>query len=166
MNNYERIVMRSDRVPSSDSYQSYTNSQPTPEVIVSHTLMANGLFYLTEISDEGVTTAGSASLVTPGFNVSGTDTPVPNSTDPESFGQVDALLNSFSCQSLVPIECYNTVAPDTITIKPATLCQYYPGTNEKFFIDGSCYSLVHPQYLGNTHDDLYLGLLCILVFVQ
>ena len=155
MSDYERIVMRSDRVPSSDAYQSYTN--PDGEVIVSHTLMANALFYLTEVSDEGVTTAGSASLITPGFNVTGTDTPVPNSDDPESFGQVDKLLESFTCQSLVPIECYSTVAPDTITIKPATQCQYYPGTNERFFIEGSCYSLVHKNYLGsNLKKDLKL----------
>ena len=157
MSNYERIVMRSDRVPASDTYQSYTNSQTTPEVIVSHTLMANGLFYLTEVSDEGITTAGSASLGTPGFNVTGTDTPVPNSTDPESFGQVDSLLASFSCQSLVPIECYGTSFPDSIYIKPATQCQYYNGTNEKFFIEGSCYSLVHKNYLGsNLTKDLRL----------
>jgi hypothetical protein len=82
MNNYERIVMRSDRVPASDSYESYANPTitATTVVTVSHTLMANGLFYLTEISDEGVTTAASTSLVTPGFNVTGTDTPVPGST--------------------------------------------------------------------------------------
>lgn len=157
MLNSERIVMRSDRVPASDVYQSYTNSQDPAEVIVSHTLMANALFYLTEVSDEGITTAGAASLVSPGFAVTGTDTPVPNSTDPESFGQVDKLLASFECKSLVPIECYTTTFPDSITIAPATQCQYYPGTNERFFIEGSCYSLVHPKYLGsNLKKDLQL----------
>jgi hypothetical protein len=153
MLNSERIVMRSDRIPSSDVYQSYTSPEPpngTGEVIVSHTLMANALFYLTEVSDEGITTGGSPELSVPGFSVTGTDTPVPNSTDPESFGQVDRLLESFSCSSLVPIGCYQTVEPDTINILPATQCQYYSGTNERFFIEGSCYSLVHPKYLGSN----------------
>jgi hypothetical protein len=155
MINSERIVMRSDRVPSSDAYQSYTN--PSGEVIVSHTLMANALFYITQVSDEGVTTGSQTSLSTPGFNVTGTDTPVPNSEDPESFGQVDKLLASFSCQSLVPIGCYQTIYPDSITIAPAAQCQYYSGTNERFFIEGSCYSLVHPAYLGsNLKKDLQL----------
>ena len=160
MQNNERIVMRTDRMPSSDLYQECIAPTPpggTGGSYIQYTMMANGKFFITEVTDEGVLSGPGPGSSTPGFTVGSVDTPIPNSEDPESFGQVDKLLKSFECKSLVPIGCYRTIYPDSITVAPESTCQYYPGTNEKFFIGGSCYSLVHPQYLGsNLTKDLEL----------
>jgi hypothetical protein len=155
MQNNERIVLRTDRMPSSDLVQKFTQPDGTP--LVEYTMMANGQFFITEVSDEGVLSGVGPGSSTPGFTVGSVDTPIPNSEDPESFGQVDKLLSSFSCGSLVPINCYQTIYPDSLTVANPSTCQYYTGTNERYFIEGSCYSLVHPPYLGsNLTKDLQL----------
>ena len=140
MTNSQKIVMRTDRMPTSEFVQTFGNN--------SYQGMNNGQFLILEISENGNSVSPDPGLNTPSFSTA--------SPEEEVTGQTATLLNSFSCESLVPIQCYQN-SNDTITILPEPICQYYPGTNERFFIQGSCYSLVHPPYLGNNlRKDLQL----------
>lgn len=134
MTNSQKIVMRTDRMPTSEFVQTFGNNN--------YQGMNNGQFLILELSDNGGSVTPDPGLNSPSFNTSSPE-------EPET-GQTATLINSFSCESLVPIQCYNNGLNDSIQILPEQLCQYYTGTNERFFIQGSCYSLVHPPYLGNN----------------
>jgi hypothetical protein len=141
MSNSQKIVMRSDRMPTSEFFQTFSNN--------SYNGMNNGQFLIIEISDNGEILTPEPGLNTPSFSTASPE-------EPET-GQTAVLLNTFSCESLVPIECYSNGPNDSIQLLPEQLCQYYPGTSERFFVQGSCYSLVHPPYLGqNLKKDLQL----------
>ena len=141
MSNNERIVMRSDRLPTSDIYQRFQMNTMGG--------MANGHFKLYEVPIEGIVTSGESQPPQLTFQISEPETPEVGET-PNS---ISAILASFSCQSLVPINCYSpTQNGESITVAPASTCTYVSyeddGTNynTQFFIEGSCYSLVRPPY--------------------
>jgi hypothetical protein len=134
MNDSERIVMRSDRMPTSDKFQIFGGN--------SMTMMANGKFYISEVSDEGVVLAGTNP--SPTFVVNEPEIIIYNPAEPEIPSKIAALLDTFACNSLVPIECYQSDPPDSVYVKQPSACQYYAG--EPYFIEGSCYSLVRPPY--------------------
>jgi hypothetical protein len=139
MVNSQKIVMRTDRMPTSELFQTFGNNN--------YQGMNNGQFLILEIGDDGSINSPDPGLNTPSFSTASPE-------DPET-GQTATLINSFSCESLVPIECYSN-SNDTVQILPDTQCQYYPGTSERFFVEGSCYSLVHPPYITNLKKDLQL----------
>jgi hypothetical protein len=143
MSNSERIVMRSDRMPTSDRFQVFGNN--------SMTMMANGQFYIAEVSDDGVVSAGSNP--SPTFLVNEPEIIAYNPAEPEIPNKIAALLDTFTCNSLVPIECYQSDPPDSIYVQQPSACQYYQG--ERYFIEGSCYSLVRPPYneTNNVKND-------------
>jgi hypothetical protein len=76
--------------------------------------------------------------------------------EPEIPGKIAALLDTFTCNSLVPIQCYVTDPPDSIRVDSPSVCQYYQGS--RYFVEGSCYSLVRPPFneTSNVRNDLGL----------
>ena len=146
MSDSNRIVMRTDRMPTSDLFQCFnTNNNTIPQGM---NMMANGQFTVYQLSDEGVVAGVNPASSTQSFPGDDPDIRITGSTDPESFGSVDRVLESFTCEHLVPIGCYRNVG-DTLDISPSATCQFYTsGGYAQYFIGGSCYSLVHANYLG------------------
>ena len=148
MSNNERIVMRSDRLPTSDIYQRFQANTMGG--------MANGHFKLYEVPIEGIVSSGETQPPQLTFQISEPETPESGET-PNSIAQI---LASFSCQSLVPVNCYASANNgESITVAPTSTCTYvsYPdgdgnNPNTQFFIEGSCYSLVRPPY--NQKDNV------------
>lgn len=148
-----RIVFRSDRLPISDAFQQFGENTMG--------LMTNGRFQIYEITDQGIVNVGVTVPTIP-FVINGPEKPESGET-PNSIG---ALLNTFSCNSLVPIECYESKPPEGVQIKPTGTCTYTTFTRKgdgrsfttQFFIQGSCYSLVRPPYnqRQNVKNDLEL----------
>ena len=142
MSNNERIVMRSDRLPTSDLYQRYQENTMGG--------MANGHFKLYEIPIEGIVTSGESQPQQLTFQISEPETPEPGETP----NVISDILATFSCQSLVPVNCYTpTSNGESIQVAPTSTCTYQSFTdrdgtafNTQFFIEGSCYSLVRPPY--------------------
>jgi len=153
MTNNERIVMRSDRLPTSDSYQQFSTNTMG--------LMANGQFAIYEIEDQGIVNIGFTASTT-SFVINEIEPIIPGEDAPNSIAEI---LNSFSCGSLVPIECYTPDPPDGLQIGPSPQCletTYERNNGDSFttqyFIQGSCYSLVRPPYnqRDNVRNDLDL----------
>lgn len=142
MSNSERIVMRSDRLPTSDVYQNFqVNSMGG---------MANGNFAIYEVPIDGVVTSGQTQPPQPTFQIQEPE-PIEEGDTPNKIAE---LLATFSCGSLVPIECYQpTPNGESVQITPSATCLFtsYERNGEtyrtQFFIEGSCYSLVRPPYL-------------------
>jgi hypothetical protein len=138
MSNNERIVMRSDRMPTSDQWQ-----QIGPNALAG---IQNSKFQVYEVPDEGVvSTGGTFPQQTFVINDVEPVEDVPN--------KISQILETFSCGSLVPVNCYANDFPDSITVAPTGVCTYQTfisndgnAFNEKFFIEGSCYSLVRPPF--------------------
>jgi hypothetical protein len=143
MSNSERIVMRTDRMPTSDKFQVFGSN--------SMTMMANGKFYIADVPDEGIVSAGVSPV--PTFVINEPEIIPYNPSEPEVPGKIAALLDTFTCNSLVPIQCYAPDPPDSVYVASANSCQFYQG--ERYFIEGSCYSLVRPPYneTNNVKND-------------
>jgi len=141
MSNAERIVLRTDRYPTSDVFQQFGANTMAG--------MTNGNFQIYEVPIEGVVTTGITQPPIQTFVVNDPETPeegeVPN--------VIGKLLETFSCGSLVPIECYAPNPPDGVQLAPSGTCMFtnyeFLGENyrSQYFIEGSCYSLVRPPYL-------------------
>jgi hypothetical protein len=151
----ERIVMRTDRMPTSDKFQIFNPPGYPP---MSMTMMANGQFYISEVSDDGIVTANVT--VSPTFVVNEPEIIPYDPTEPEIPNKIAALLDSFTCNSLVPIECYSPGPNDTVNIAPSGQCQFYSseGFTTQFFVAGSCYSLVRQPFnqKNNVNNDIEL----------
>jgi hypothetical protein len=149
MSNAERIVMRSDRMPTSDVYQGIGPN--------SFGGMANGNFKIYEVPIEGIVTSGSSQPPQLTFQVSEPDEPPAPDELPNQIAQ---LLDSFTCNSLVPLNCYSPTANgESVQIAPTGTCTYVSFTdrddntfNNQFFVEGSCYSLVRPPF--NQSDNV------------
>jgi len=150
MSDSERIVMRTDRMPTSDRVQVFQGNSGSNSM----TMMANGQFYISEVSDDGVVTANIT--VSPTFVVNEPEIIPYNPAEPEIPNKIAALLDSFTCNSLVPIECYSSGPNDTVNIAPESQCQFYQ--SQRFFVAGSCYSLVREPYneKNNVKNDIEL----------
>ena len=139
MTDSERIVMRSDRIPTSDSWQ-----QIGPNAM---SLMQNSKFQVYEVPDEGIVTTGG-SIPQQTFTVNEPEPP-----DEDTPNKISQILETFSCNSLVPVNCYVNDAPDSLTVAPTSTCTYasFPSDgggniSRQFFIQGSCYSLVREPF--------------------
>jgi hypothetical protein len=143
MTDSERIVMRSDRLPTSDQWQQIGSNAMAG--------MQNSKFQLYVVPDEGVvSTGGTIPQQTLVINESEPVEDVPN--------KISEILESFSCGSLVPVNCYVNDPPDSISVAPTGTCTFktfadsYGTFNTQFFIQGSCYSLVREPF--NQKDNV------------
>jgi len=152
MNDSQRIVFRSDRLPTSDGLQTFGQN--------SMGLMTNGRFQIYELPEGGIVNAG---LETPAFPFVVNEPEIPESGETQN--SIANLLNTFSCGSLVPIQCYKgDTKLDKVTVEPSGTCQFVTFSRDgrdnrtQYFIQGSCYSLVRPPFLQkqNVRNDLDL----------
>jgi len=150
MSDSNRIVMRTDRMPTSDQLQTFGPN--------SMTMMTNGQFYVTEVSDSGVVSANVSA--SPSFLVNEPEIIIYNPNEPEQPNKIAALLETFTCNSLVPIECYTSDPPDSVIVRPSGECQFYTSEDftTQFFVGGSCYSLVRQPFneRNNVKNDIEL----------
>lgn len=132
-NTNNNIVMRTDRLPSSTNVE---RSSPKYDVSYNYyneyLLHQNANFVAFQISDDGqVNALGSAT--SGGFSF--------EALENDKNNQLDEALTSFTCGSLVPLECYNyNNSTSSIDVGPLPGCQQYNGKD--IFIEGSCYRLV------------------------
>jgi hypothetical protein len=148
MTNAERIVMRSDRLPTSDIYQGVGPN--------SYGGMSNGNFKIYEVPIEGIVTSGETQPAQLSFQVNEPEQPEVGETP----NVISDILSSFSCQSLVPLNCYQpTSNGESVQIAPISNCTYVSVTdrdgdtfNTQFFVQGSCYELVRRPY--NQKDNV------------
>jgi hypothetical protein len=156
--NGRQIVMRSDRLPASSSEDRGTDK-------VSYTMMANNNFSFFIISDDGTVT----SLVG-GESVEG----VGNSADSAAANAADEcgdnILNTFTCEGLIPLDCYHYEAPKVTFWKkedpiPATGSRDGKGcygngltgsgtfgAQPESIMEGGCYRLVTKAFSTLTLD--------------
>jgi len=108
--NGENIVMRAERLPTSTSLEDSGNN--------SFALQNNSAFTVYEINDNGIIQPTSSLGTTGGIGVD------PNDTFSNEDEAGSPILQSFSCENLVPLGCYDTVSGDLV-IKPPTDDCYY-----------------------------------------
>jgi hypothetical protein len=122
----DRVVMRSDRLPTS------TNTLDNLEN--SYAWQANVNFGTWIISDDGSFVAGTGSPVgSPSFNN------ISQLLEEQSL----QVLESFDCQSLVPLGCYYVPQGATeIAIRPEGDNCYKNGTNNELILRDGCYILI------------------------
>jgi hypothetical protein len=125
-----RIIMRSDRLPTSTSYiQDLENVFP---------LFSNPRFTVYTVSDDenGNTSFGTSSA-----------TPTGSPTFGDTFDGLDdqpdglAILDTFNCNGMVPLGCYQTQNNEIIVKDPSDPC-YDNNANGIPIMDKGCYVLV------------------------
>jgi hypothetical protein len=141
--NPEKIVMRSDRLPTSTIPQDNLNN--------SFFLHSNTDFEIITFTDDGVaqqqntSQSGSQSL-----NIGGEDfSPEENLDEP---GVLNNVINSFSCGEMAPLGCYKSSSDDSeiIILPKSDDCWKFGGGKRK--MDGGCYILITQPILSLFRD--------------
>lgn len=142
-NNPEKIIMRSDRLPTSTITQNNLNN--------SFVLHSNTDFELITFTDEGIAqqqnTTQSGSQI---LNIGNEDfSPSENDDEPEVLNNV---INSFSCDQMAPLGCYKSSEDGTeITILPTSNdCWGFGGGKRK--MKNGCYILITQPILSLIRD--------------
>jgi len=139
-----RIVMRSDRLPISTSYiQDLQNVFP---------LFSNPLFTVYTINEDDDGSGGTGGLF-------GSSTSSPLNTP--NFGDIAQnaednpegvpILNTFSCESLVPLGCYTPDGNEITVLERPNVC-YENGVNNALIIDNGCYVLITAPFASIIKD--------------
>ena len=125
-NNNENIIMRSERLPRSDSFN------------YDYVFAQNKTFATYLVSDEGVSTQVVGNVSTAGDFSTGGDADLL-----ESYGSgTTSVMATFSCQNIVPLGAYQQQNGQQLTLKPETDSVYYVGGDKDYKrIDGGCYVL-------------------------
>lgn len=153
-----QIVMRSDRLPSSSAPERGDGN-------ISYTLMANNNFSFFIIGDDGTIT----SLVG-GDSVEGVGSSVDSAATNAEASCGGNILNTFSCEGLIPLDCYHYDAPHVtfypkVTPIPPTgnrngngcygnglTGQGVFGAQPESIMEGGCYNLVTKPFKTLTLD--------------
>jgi hypothetical protein len=127
MSTSSKIIMRSDRLPRSSSFDNrFVFSQ-------------NKAFSVFAISDNGASTEIAGDVT------SNSDYSTNSSVDFEqSYGTgTTSVMSSFSCPTIVPLGAYTQSAGGGMTVKPKTDSVYYTGGDTDYpIITNGCYTLV------------------------
>jgi len=127
MSTSSKIIMRSDRLPRSSSFDNrFVFSQ-------------NKAFSVFAISDNGASTEIAGDVT------SNSDYSTNSSVDFEqSYGTgTTSVMSSFSCPTIVPLGAYTQSAGGGMTVKPKTDSVYYTGGDTEYpIITNGCYTLV------------------------
>ena len=137
------IVMRSERLPSSTSLELSSEKWNVGSNNYNEYLLhQNANFVAFQISDDGqVSALGSAT--SGGFSFQENETSSNNS--------LDNALGTFTCGSLVPLDCY-TYDTTTNSIGTGNLPGCLQYKDKDIFIEGSCYRLVTKLLIGIPND--------------
>lgn len=134
MVNGNRIVFRSDRLPTSTSTQIAGNS--------SYALFMNDNFKIYKVLEGGVTTELQFSPFTP-LNVGTSE----DFADRPSGSTVsDLVINSLSCDGMTLLSCYSGNGETFGVIEPCA--ENFDGNLEKQNVIGGCYYFVSKKYLS------------------
>ena len=132
MSNSQRIVMRGDRLPTSSSEQ--LNGA------LSYALQANQNFTLFEVDDEGYV---QSSGIGGGQN--------PTEVDVSGNPTLSGAGNTFTCEGLVPLSCYEYDDNGFVTVAPANDGCYTNASGEPY-IRGGCYRLIQIPIISLIKD--------------
>ena len=129
-----KIIMRSDRLPTSTSTSDNLQN--------SYAWQANINFGIFIINPDGTFAAGTGSPVgSPTFNFTA-------QTSEENYLEI---LDTFSCQSLVPLECYRVVNTE-IDIRPSSDSCYTNGYDNQRIMKNGCYVLITAPFESLEKD--------------
>jgi hypothetical protein len=139
--NGNKMVMRSDRLPTSTTTQDNINN--------SFPLHTNSNFAIFQIADGGGVTeiinTGGGNGLSSGVNtdiISGATNPIPKS--------INTALESFGCGNMAPLACYQNVNGE-FGVKPKSDgCWRAPGGGQLF--DGGCYILITTMFQSLFRD--------------
>ena len=124
--NNRQIIMRSDRLPTSTlTLDSAGNS---------YALQQNQNFSAYQIGDDGtVTNTEGINSNSPSVAEAGPD-PVDSST------MTGSVLDTFNCNTMIPLGCYNDVVPNEFNYYPSPHPCYENGTsNNELIMENGCY---------------------------
>ena len=134
-----RIIMRSDRLPTSTSYiQNQENVYP---------LFTNPLFSVYTVTDEGFFDTSSSNPVgTPSFNFSA-------QTIDESISGL-SILNTFNCDSMLPLSCYYNSGGEISFYEKPNNCYTngLSGDKNEEIIDKGCYVFITAPFSSLQGD--------------
>ena len=140
MTDTTRIIMRSDRLPSSDVHD---------RRLVLH---QNKDFAIYKVSDSGTSTqtAPTYSTGTDNFN------DAPDDFAEDAGTMAATILQTFSCDTMVPLDCYDK-SGDQFTVKiPTDNCYYVDKPKDIKKMYGGCYYLVQEPSIGGIVNDINL----------
>ena len=138
-----KIVMRSDRLPTSSVLQDNINN--------SFLLHSNSNFSIYKISDDGTSTPSNGTSGGYGLsNGTGTQDYMSGSTNPIP-KSINTAVESFSCGNMAPLGCYyiNPNGEFGVQDKSDT-CWKAPGGEQDF--DGGCYVLITTMFVSLFRD--------------
>jgi len=141
ISNYEKIVFRSDRLPTSDNTEVSGNT--------SYSLHLNDKFKIYSINGEGGLT------VVPTSNLTATDN-TNNSQDitgDTSNALTDAVLNSLTCENMTTLSCYSGSGQFFGVTDPCADNQTGKN-NENKRVNGGCYTFVDNPLIVSIPDDI------------
>jgi hypothetical protein len=139
INPSQRLIFRSDRLPTSDVLDTVGyNSFP---------LHQNNNFSFYSIDEEGQIVNFSAAI----GGVQGLN-------DIDAFGDLGTgntatIVNSFSCEGMVPLKCYQGVGNDFEVADPCTFNQT-GDNNQNKRVNGGCYYFVDDKLIKTIKDDI------------
>jgi hypothetical protein len=134
-----KLILRSDRLPTSDKEQIYGNN--------SFLLHQNDNF-------TGYLLDGSVSFSNPSENNTATDNPNNSADitgDTQSF--TDSVLGSFSCEGMVPLRCYSNTTDNNgdPIIQVLDPCDK---NEDPVRVKNGCYQLIQKKYVINIGKDI------------
>ena len=133
MDNRQRLVLRSDRLPTSTTTE-VTGNNSLP-------LFLNEAFYITKVLENGETFEFSITI----------NQTIDNSNSQDISGDTpsaisDAIINSLSCEGLTSLACYSGFGGNFGVIEQCAA--NYDGNLQKQRVIGGCYYFVQPDYLN------------------
>jgi uncharacterized protein YlzI (FlbEa/FlbD family) len=142
-----RMVMRSDRLPSSSVEEINEKIRQ-----LSYTLMSNNNFTYFTIDDEGGVSQNGGSSSVSGVGNAG-DSKAANAET----GACADILGTFSCEGMIPLDCYYVNGSSNFTYYPREVSKPIPSSgpgdcwgNRVPASDGGVFGLVQPEEIFNS----------------
>ena len=145
MGNVNRLVFRSDRLPSGDQFDKYDNSdnkRPEFRRYALHLNLKQQLFFLD--GDGTITNIEGEVIGASDASGDGAD------ASEDSTGLVSNVIASFGCEGMVPLACYQGEGEDFTIVNPCDL----PGpidSDER--LTNGCYNFVIKNLISSIPDD-------------
>lgn len=147
MNNNENIVFRSDRLPASDKFELLDSDKPE---FRRYTLHMNNVLTIYFIDDDGVVT-------NPEGEVLGAADQSGNAADQleDATGTAAQVIESFSCDGMVPLGCYEGSGEDFAIEDPCDLHDNGNWLGSERVVNG-CYMFVVKRLLISIPRDIQM----------
>ena len=145
---HDKIVFRSDRLPSGDVFENFDGDRKTFRRYVLHMNNVQKIYF---ISDDGVITTGAGGEVVGAADDSGI-----SADDLEDANQtVSNVISSFSCGGMVPLGCYEGEGDEFDIQNPCYLSDNQVWTGSERVVNG-CYNFVIKRVILSIPRDLIL----------